>query len=116
MVKYMTDPSAESRRRGAGVGMAAMPAFVLLLTSLASAGPPEVVRVRIPAAKVAGWFPAGTELRMMSVDGFDSLLESARRGADGPGAAGQARLIRARHQARWKEGTLEGRSELVVDV
>src|SRR5689334_4175995 len=100
MVKHMTDPSSEPRPRGAAVGMAVMPAFVLLLllplTLPASAGPPEVVRVRIPAAKVSGWFPAGTELRMMSVEGFDSLLESARRGADGLGAGGPPRLVRAR--------------------
>ena len=33
-----------------------------------------------------------------------------------PGSGGPPRLIRARHHARWKEGTLEGNTELVVDV
>jgi hypothetical protein len=89
---------------------------LLALVSTAPAAPPQVVRVRIPSAQVAGWFPAGTELRMVDVEQFDALLETARKSQDRPSAEGPTRLIRARHHARWKSGTLEGHSELVVEV
>lgn len=82
------------------------------------AAPPEVVRIRMPASKVAGWFGPGTELRMIEADRLESLLASARQGGDARDAGRYARLLRARHQASWKkeEGILVGRSELVVAV
>src|SRR3954471_15350383 len=105
---FMFKHSNESPRVSPRPGVAGIPAmraffFLLALSSLASAGPPEIVRVRIPASKVAGWFPGGTELRMMGDEPFDRLLETARRGVAAPVMSRQGRLIRARHHARWKK-------------
>jgi hypothetical protein len=90
-------------------------AAFFMSAAAAAAEPLEVVRVRIPASQVAGWFPPGTALRLMGIGPFNSLLEAARRADGGRGAAGP-RLIRARHHARWRAEHLEGRSELVVET
>src|SRR3954469_11283506 len=105
MFKHSKESLLVSARPGGAAGIPAMRAFFFLLTlsSLASAGPPEIVRVRIPASKVAGWSPGGTEPRMMGDEPFDRLLEAARRGVAAPVMSRQGRLIRARHHARWKK-------------
>ena len=68
----------------------------------------------MPASQVPGWFPAGTPLRMMAPDSFQKLVDDAGRQATT--AAGAPRLIRAHHHARWTEGVLTGRSELVAEL
>ena len=107
-----TSSSEPSPKVGVGARLFALLAAFLLSTG---AAPPEVVRVHIPAGQVTTWFPAGTELRMLSAGQFDSLLERARRGAKGTALA-PPRLIRAHHHARWGEGMLTGSSELIVEV
>lgn len=82
---------------------------------LLGAGPPGEVRVRVPAAKVGSCFPAGTELRGMPADEFEALMTSARAGHERRAGPPPARLLRAHHQARWDEGRLVGRSELVAE-
>jgi hypothetical protein len=93
-------------------------AFVvtLLLTSLSAATPPEVVRLRVPKDRMSRWFPPGTELKGMEADPFEALVRAARIGAERRELAGAPRLATARHQARWQDGVLLGRSELVIST
>ena len=93
--------------------------FALLSLSLvisAGASEPEIVRVRVPAKEVSKWFPAGTELRVMPAERFDSLVRGAIKGSSRQRAAQPPRLIRARHHARWNSGVLSGRTELVIEA
>ncbi len=80
-------------------------------------GPPEVLPVRVPSDQVSRCFPAGTELRGLSAEGFEALVRSAREGFDRQEGLASPRLLRARHFARWDPvaGLLTGRSELVVE-
>lgn len=95
-----------------------LPWAVLLLPSLAiGAGPPDLVRVRVPSGNVSTWFPPGTELRGLSVEQFEAMVASARSGPGRQSAPAAPRLLVARHFARWDpdSGLLLGRSELVVE-
>ena len=80
------------------------------------AAPPEIIRVHVPAAQATGWFPAGTPLRMMAPDRFESLLDSAIRGTSSAKNTIPPRLIRARHHARWNAGVLSGESRLAAVI
>ena len=94
-------------------------AMLLALSALfpaVGAAPPEIIRVHVPDAQAAGWFPAGTPLRMMAADRFESLLDSAIRGTTPAKNTIPPRLIRARHHARWNAGVLTGGSELVAEL
>src|SRR4051794_25192246 len=64
----------------------------------AEAAPPEIVRIRIPAAQVPGFFAPGTRMRILSPEAFGSLLDDANRQA---AAMVAPRLVRAHHRARW---------------
>ena len=75
---------------------------------------PGVVRVRVPAKDVTKYFPAGTGLRILSPQEFESRVQAAGRGPAEGRPNGRPRLVRARHRARWEAGLLRGRSELVV--
>jgi len=88
----------------------------LSLVVAASASEPEIVRVRVPAKEVSKWFPAGTELRVMPAEQFESLVRGAIKGSSRGQAAQPPRLIRARHHARWNSGVLSGRTELVIEA
>jgi len=77
--------------------------------------PPEVRALRTPADRVVEWFPPGTELKGMTPEAFEGLLRAVRAGAAADRIARPARLVRARHFARWEDGVLLGRSELVVE-
>src|SRR5439155_19611111 len=90
--------------------------LTLTLPALAGAGFPEVVRVRVPAAKVATYFPPGTELRGMPSVEFEALVTAARDGFRKQQRAAGPRLLRARHAVRWEAGRLSGRSELLVEA
>ena len=68
------------------------------------AAPPEIIRVHVPAAQATGWFPAGTPLRMMAPDRFESLLDSAIRGTSPAKNTIPPRLIR---RGTTPAGTLE---------
>jgi hypothetical protein len=89
---------------------------MLLPVTSRGASEPEIVRMDVPAGEVAKLFPAGTELRVMPVEQFDSLVQRAVEGSVRLRAAQSPRLIRARHQARWDSGILSGRTELVVEA
>ena len=80
------------------------------------AAPPEIIRVHVPAAQATGWFPAGTPLRIMAPDRFESLLDSAIRGTSPAKNTIPPRLIRARHHARWNAGVLSGESRLAAVI
>ena len=72
--------------------------------------------MRVPAKDVSKWFPAGTELRVMPANEFESLVAGANEGLVRQRAAEPPRLIRARHHARLSSGVLSGRSELVIEA
>ncbi len=73
---------------------------------------PEIVPVRVPASRVATWFPAGTNIRVLTPERFEELTKAIRasRGQPGP-----PRVIKAMHSARWAAGSLSGRSEWTID-
>ncbi|WP_074315495.1 hypothetical protein [Singulisphaera sp. GP187] len=91
-------------------------ARLLIPIALLGAGPPEAVRIRVPAERVGTWFPHGTELRGLSAEQFDALLASARAGYQRLAGGAPARLLQARHSARWNAGLLVGSSVLVIDA
>jgi hypothetical protein len=78
------------------------------------AGPPEIVRVRVPAGKVQKVFPPGSELRVLTVPEFERLVLEATRQVARPTTP--TRLLRARHAARWEAGVLTGRTEFAVEA
>ena len=81
------------------------------------AGPPEIVRIRVPSDNVLKCFPPGTELRGLSFEQFEALVASAREGYERQADLRPPRLLRVRHFARWEPaaGLLSGSSELVVE-
>lgn len=85
---------------------------LLAAVAIPGAGPPEVVRVRIPAAKVSAWFPAGSELQVLAPAEFEGLVRSAGFRDERPRGP---RILKAGHSARWESGVLIGRSELEVE-
>src|SRR5262245_17806123 len=94
---------------------AIMPTLVLLALAALGAGPPEVLRVRVPSAKVRAFFPPDTNLRGMSLEEFEALVRSAREGAERQTRLEEPRLLRARHWAGLADGALIGHSELIVE-
>ncbi len=85
-------------------------ALVLLL----GASAPTIVSVRVPAAKVGGMFPAGTQLRGTTVEELETLVKAASKGVERRSQDTPPRLLKAKHVARWESGVLIGRSELLV--
>lgn len=89
--------------------------WCVALAALASLGAsdPDVVRVRVPSAKVSNWFPPGSDRRVLPYDRFEALVKAAR---DRPVAPRVPRPLKARHSARWESGRLIGRTELTVEA
>src|SRR5262249_40605226 len=75
---------------------------------------PEIIRLYVPAKQTSKWFFPGTELRVMPVDEFESLVKRAAAGSNRLKVPEAPRLIRARHQARLSSGVLTGQSELII--
>ena len=88
----------------------------LMLIVLTGASDPEIIRVRVPAKEISKCFPAGTNLRVMSVERFNSLVDAAIKGSSGKRTTRSPRLIRARHHARWNGEVLAGHTELVIEA
>ncbi|MGO9917505.1 MAG: hypothetical protein ACLQIB_22735 [Isosphaeraceae bacterium] len=86
-----------------------------ILVSLTGASEPEVIRVRVPAQDVSLFFPAGTELRVMTPAEFNAKVAAAFKGISLQKVDRSARLIRARHHACVSSGILTGRSELILE-
>ncbi|HEV3162732.1 MAG TPA: hypothetical protein VGZ22_01730 [Isosphaeraceae bacterium] len=95
-------------------GVAAV-GFALALSTLMGAGPPDIVRVQVPADQVSKWFPQGSELRGLPLAEFEALAKKAEAGLARRGGAPGPRLVRGRHAAKWVAGTLVGRSEFVFE-
>src|SRR3954447_23716780 len=91
------------------------PVLAMVPVLTIGAGPPEVVRVRVPSAKVSAWFPPSTPLRGMPAEELEGLVRAASEGALRQARPPGPRLLRARHSARWEAGVLHGRSELVIE-
>jgi hypothetical protein len=92
--------------------------FIVLLTLTAAIHAeemPAVVPVRVPAARVNGFFPAGSELRGMSAESFEALIKAAREASARANRRVAPRLLRAEHHARWESGLLVGHTELVIE-
>ena len=79
-----------------------------------AASEPEIVRLRVPAKTTSRWFPPGTELRVLTAEAFESLLERANQAEQRRLSAGAPRLVRARHRARWEGGVLRGETDLII--
>ncbi len=86
-----------------------------LLVFALGAAPPEVVRLRVPSQSVSKWFPPGTELKGISAADFETLFGDALSGSRTTTAEDSPRLLRTSHTARWQNGLLVGRSELIVE-
>ena len=90
----------------------------LLLASVLcalGAGPPEVVEVRVPSARIKAWFPPDTPWKGMPTDEFENLVRAASAGVRRRERPPGPRLLRAHHSARWEAGVLRGRSEFVTE-
>ncbi len=94
----------------------ALLAAAVALVLAPGAGPPEVTRLRVPSDRVTTWFPAGTELKGMSTTAFEKLARDAANGALAVPDEAAPRILRASHSARWEDGVLIGRSELLVEA
>ena len=104
MRKVLTSGGPRHRR-------ACLVAFALFLGVAIGAGPPEIVRARVPAARVPSLFPAGAELRVLPYDDFEELV---RKASLRPELALPPHIARASHHARWEEGMLIGRSVFAI--
>ncbi|MBX6311818.1 MAG: hypothetical protein IRY99_02690 [Isosphaeraceae bacterium] len=91
-----------------------MALLVLIGLAVPGAGPPEVIRLRVPSGREASFFPPNSELKGMPLDEFETLVRSAQAGWERLARRHGPRLIRAQHEARWEDGVLIGRSELRV--
>ena len=94
-----------------GVGLRLFRAIMFALPFVfpaLGAAPPEIIRVHIPDGQAASWFPAGTPLRMMAPERFESLLDSAIRGTSPTRLANPPRLIRARRPRPLERGSADG--------
>jgi hypothetical protein len=89
-------------------------AFLAVIV-LAGAAGPTVVAVRLPSKDVPRYFPAGTELRVMPVGRFESLVKQATLAAQRRAATQAPRLIGAKHWATVRSGAIVGRSEFVIE-
>ncbi len=90
-------------------------AAIALVLSVIGAGPPEVVRVRVPSARIKAWFPPDISLKGMPAEEFENLVRAASAGVRRKERPPGPRLLRARHSARWEAGVLLGRSEFVIE-
>jgi hypothetical protein len=92
---------------------------VIVATSIAlgtislAPAPPDVVRVKVPAAKVRGWFPKGSELVSIPFAEFEGLVERVRASARSSRSASPM-ILRALHRARWVNDELVGETILSV--
>ena len=87
--------------------------FVAATLAGLGAGPPEIVRVKVPSTQVSNWFPSGSDLQILPLERFEAMVKAARDRLPEPRSP---RLLKARHSARWEEGRLIGRTELTVEV
>jgi len=94
-------------------GRTALAAGILLF--LTGASEPEIIRVRVPAREVSRYFPAGTELRVMTPAEFEAKVAAALKGDSLKEVDRSPRLIRARHRATVRAGVLAGHSELIIE-
>src|SRR5258708_31054051 len=77
----MTRPrnrTGDRSRWAAGIPRPVAALWLTPLLLILGAGPPEVVRVRVPQDKVDAWFPRGSELRGMSLPDVGTLVADAR--------------------------------------
>ena len=92
----------------------ALALIVLGLGSFAFAAPPEIIPVRVPSRDVGKWFPPGTEWTGLTFPQFEALSRDASKGSARRESDAAPRLLRAKHEARWEEGVLHGRSTLTI--
>ncbi len=92
----------------------AAPALIAALgLACIGATTPEVVAVRVPAAKVGAWFPPGTNIQVLTPEQFEGLAKLARAT---PGPIKSRRILKIRHSAGWATGLLSGRTEVTLDA
>ena len=85
------------RIRPIGQGRIGCPSILVLASAIVilvtGASEPEVIRVRVPAREISKYFPPKTDLKVMSPDRFNSLVDSATRGWAGRANSRVPRLI-----------------------
>ena len=101
-------PPSFAARRGPGV----VAVLVALMAGTAAAGEvPEVVRLHVPAGSLADWRDGPDAPRPMPAEQFDRLVREA-----GARAVALAEPLRVRHEARWEDGVLIGRTTVHVEA
>ncbi|WP_422925379.1 hypothetical protein [Singulisphaera sp. PoT] len=105
---------ANDRTRADGAKPRLLALLAYVLASTLAAAPPDVISVQVPASKVDTVFPVGTQLRGTTAAELDTLVTKAREGSRQESRETPPRLLRAKHTARWDQGALIGRSELIV--
>ena len=89
--------------------------LVLILGGSTRAGtPPDVVRVRVPSARVSAYFPPGATVRTLTPDRFEELVAGAKAEPRSPLPPGARAPIRVEHQGRWDGQALAGRSTVTL--
>ena len=107
-------PSFDRAQQKHALGWMLLTSLMLIL--LTGASDPEIVGIPVPAKEISKYLPAGTELKVMSPDRFNSLVIAAIKGSASKRITRSPRLIRAHHHARWNAGVLSGRTELVIEA
>ncbi len=79
-----------------------------------AASDPEIIRVQVPAKSTSRCFPPGTELRILPVEAFESLVKRSSAKLERRLSAEPPRLVRARHRARWDGEVLRGETDLEI--
>src|SRR5260370_8992193 len=100
----MTSLAPKTRRAPLLARVAAATAFALFGSGLVAAGPPEIVRVRVPSEQVPKWFPPGSELRGLHLEEFEALVKKAQPNLGRAEAGQDAKLLRALPAAKWEAG------------
>src|SRR5262249_53365238 len=121
MIPYffgLTNASRGSKRgRRSSGGVPGLGALLSLLVVVAAGGAePEIVRLRVPGRDVSRWFPAGTELRLLPAEQFESLIRSAINGVSRRSRGQERRLVRVELQPRRTAGVLAGQSGRVIEA
>ena len=107
------EPLVRGARRGHLGSLVAVVA--LAMTTSGPAAAPEIVRVRVPQARVKNVFPPGAELRVLPMAEFDRLARAAEEASRGRATRATAGLLKIENRARLEDGMLVGTSTLRIE-
>ena len=101
-------------RRSVGTRLLVVTLVLILGGSTQADAPPEVVRVRVPSARVSAYFPPGATVRTLTPDRFESLVAGAKVEPRSPLPSGSRPPIRVEHQGRRDGPMLTGRTTVTL--